>query len=189
VPIDRQSVASPLKPNHQSFSLESEIRLSGMGVWSTVLGLFVMLILKLTLSSPRTRVPSLEGLVAIALVLAIFYYGIRVTTFSFSRLQARKKYPGNPPRIIPLQGGELPRNWFLISALVAPASLIPLCCVLLAVGIGLGPNMWIVISVGAALSLRDLTGAAHVLFVDPSRWIREAPSRLEVLSPTGDLCT
>ena len=185
--ITKKSITPPVLSGTQSFFLENEIRLSGMGLWSTLLGLCVLLILKFLLPSPGRSIPSLAILIAIGIAVTVFYLGIRFIAFGLIRRKVAQKYSGRNLKARPIQGGELPRNWFLLALVVPGVSLIPLCCGLLAMGIGLGHEMWIVVCVGGAQSLRDLIGAVHVLFVDPARWIKETSVGLDVLEPVGEL--
>ncbi len=184
--ITKKSTTTRVQSGTQSFFLESEIRLSGMGLWSTLLGLCVLLILKFLLPAPARNMPSLAVLIAIGIAVTVFYLGIRFVALGVIRWKVTQKFPVKNLSLRSIQGGELPRNWFLLALVVPTISLVPLCCGLLAMGIGLGHEMWIVICVGAAQSLRDLIGAVHVLFVDPARWIKETSVGLDVLEPVGE---
>lgn len=158
-----------------------------MGIWSTLLGLCVLVVMRFMLPAAGGQLPSLSALTVWALGTAGFYFGVRFAAFGIVRARARREYREKNPgaRILPY--AELPRNLFLVASLAPVVSLIPLCFALLGMGTRVGPQLWILISVGAALSLRDLTGAAHILFVDPSRWIKETSAGLDILDPAGEV--
>lgn len=182
-----KQVGTPLLTGPTVFLLESEVKLSGMGPWSTLLGLCVLAVLKLMLPAPGGQLPSLSALTVWSLGTAGFYFGVRFLAFEIVRPRARREYREKNPGARVLPYTELPRNLFLLASLTPAVSLIPLCFGLLAMGTGVGPELWIVISVGAALSLKDLTGAAHILFVDHSRWIKETSAGLDILTQAGEI--
>lgn len=158
-----------------------------MGVWSTLLGLCLLVVMRFVLPASGGQPPSLATLTIWALATAGFYFGIRFVAFGIARGRARREYREKNPgaRVFPY--AEVPRNLFLVASLAPSISLIPLCFGLLGAGTRVGPQLWILISVGAAVSLRDLTGAAHILFVDPSRWIKETSAGLDILDPAAEV--
>lgn len=172
-----------------AFFLEMEIGIPKVGLWSVFSGILVLIMMKLLFPLTVRPVPSLMALIVMASGSAGMYMGIRSLTFQIALTKAKKMYPKNPKGMV-IRGNELPRNAFLLVT-VLPVTGIPLMCLALYEwGMAFGPKMWIVIAVGAAISLRDLIAAGHVLLVGSSRWIRETQRGLDVLLPieaVGDL--
>jgi hypothetical protein len=183
---NRKPVTEPLRTGPSPFLREAEVRLSGMGLWSTLLGFCVLMVMRFLLPAAGGQLPSLSALTVWAFGTAGFYFGVRFVAFGIVRPRARREYREKNPGARVFPQSELPRDLFLLASLAPVASLIPLCFCLLVTGTRVGPQLWILISVGAALSLRDLTGAAHILFVDPSRWIKETSAGLDILDTAGE---
>ncbi len=154
--------------------------MKGLGVYSTCVGLFVLCAFRLLFPGIHSPLPSLISLIVVSAGSAVFYYGIRHSSYWLAWAWVIRRYP-SIGGIHPAARGELPRNAFLLVLLFPCLGFVPLCAVMYGFHEGFRPALWLCIAVGAALSVRDLRVVRHLLFIDRSRWLKETMNGMDVL--------
>ncbi|MDQ7784894.1 MAG: hypothetical protein RDU20_18570 [Desulfomonilaceae bacterium] len=181
----KQAVASlPLDP--PPFFLEREIRLTfrGLGVYSTGVGIAVLLVLRAAFPGIYDPLPSLVSLLAISACSVGFYHGVRVFSYWLTWGWVIRRYP-SIGGIHPAARGELPRNAFLTVLLSPSIGFVPLWVGLYWLYEGFRPEIWLCTAIWAASSMGDLRSVRHLVSVDPSRWIKDTPTGMDVLRLIG----
>jgi hypothetical protein len=176
----QRAVALPLDP--PPFFLETEIRLvfPGLGLYTTGVGLLVLTAFRSTFPGHYQPLPSLTILLVTSVVSVGFYYGVRLLSYWCVWAWVIRKHPP-VGRIHPAARGELPRNAFLFVLLCPCSAFIPLCAFLYIQTGAFRPELWLAVAVAAAISIKDLRAVWHLSSIDPSRWVKETSSGMDVL--------
>jgi len=180
----KRSTRSLLDP--PPFFLEEEVRFRTrfMGVYPVAAGALVLAILRWVSPVGTDSLPSLLVLFISAIGATGFYWGWRLLSYWSVWAYVFRRYP-TWGGINLAARGELPRNGFLLVLFAPSIAFILLCVMLVRLGLGFGPTLWMAAAVVAGISLRDLHAGWTLLFRDRSTWVKETPTGLDVLKPVN----
>lgn len=127
-------------------------------------------------------IPSLALLMAVSLVSASFYLGVRFFAYWAAWLRAMTAYQA-VGGIHPAARGELPRNYYVF-VLLAPVGAFAAAALVPALwGTGFGAEITLAAAVVVGISIRDAQSALSLLAYDSKCWIKETDSGFDVLKP------
>ena len=182
VKTSRSCYVKPLGP--PPFYLETEIRYSSS--WGRVLGFAVgiaLLLFYLAFQFPNEGANlTLGRFMLIPIGFGCWYLTIRFFAYWGAWGFTAQKYQVIGT-VHPASRGELPKNWYIFVKLAPSVALILLLVPLYVVGIVLGPEVWLTISVIAGTMLRDCKTVWQLMRINKGSWILQTKSRLDVLRP------
>ena len=177
----RRATDLPLDP--PPFYLEGEIPWTGpgFGIQTTCVGLLVLLALWLLSPDASYPLPSLTVLLVTSVGSAGYYHAVRFVSCWVVWAWVIRSYP-SMGGIHPAARGELPRNMFLLALLSPLCAFVPLLGVCMyAGGEQFLPEIWLVVAVAAAISIRDVRAARRLLCVDSTRWVKDTARGMDIL--------
>jgi hypothetical protein len=164
------------------FVLEKQIHQNELWGWfaSTGIGLIVLAVFWLLLSTQPTRIPSLARLVIVSLGAGGFYFGVRFLAYWSTWVrQSRSHQPSGGIR--PGAHGELSRNGFLFVVSAPGIASIIVFGILLLWGLGRSPEFGLAVSVVAGVSVQDISVLVNLWPLDSGYWVRQTSRGLDVL--------